>query len=246
MSPCPGGDIRGHFARQLPCNLLHMADDLSPLEHDVIATVLAPDHPVMNALRRQFERCHAASRRFTGVGFFTVLYVAPDVEPAPVKPGAMDLGDVTATIEGLEHGAGFVLVVQDGVLHVLEGFSYDEPWPDSSTRHEVIAGGLMHGGGAARPTWNRSMRLGIALVTLPDTDRPERDVARIEQSARGAEPRRNPAPSAVVSASSAPVSHRPRRRRPSSSRSCAWAVGRAAPGPPTTSGPGAGRPRRRR
>jgi hypothetical protein len=91
------------------------------LEHDVIATILAPDHPVMNALRRQLDRCEAASRRFTGVGFFTVLDVAADVEPAPVRRGRMDLGDVTVTIDGLEHGAGFVLFVQDGVLHVLEG-----------------------------------------------------------------------------------------------------------------------------
>jgi hypothetical protein len=30
-----------------------MADELSPLERDVMATILAPDHPVTNALRRQ-------------------------------------------------------------------------------------------------------------------------------------------------------------------------------------------------
>jgi hypothetical protein len=51
--------------------MLGMVDQLSPLERDVLATILAPNHPVMNALRRQFERCQVASRETTGVGFFT-------------------------------------------------------------------------------------------------------------------------------------------------------------------------------
>lgn len=139
-----------------------MADHLSPLERDVIATILAPDHPVMNALRRQFERCQVASRQLSGVGFFTALDIAMDVRPAPVKPGRLDLGDVAATIEGLEHGAGFVLFVQDGVLAELEGFSYGEPWPDVGARYEVTPGGIMHSGGSqtdlqqVNAAWDRS------------------------------------------------------------------------------------------
>jgi hypothetical protein len=34
-------------------------------------------------------------------------------------------------MDGLEHGAGFELLVKDGYLRMLEGYSYDEPWPDS-------------------------------------------------------------------------------------------------------------------
>ena len=144
------------------CNLLAMTDDLSPLERDVLATILAPNHPVMNALRRQFERCRVASRKTTGAGFFTALDIATGVEPAPVKAGRMDLGDVTATIDGLEHGAGFVLFVQDGVLDLLEGFSYGEPSPDVSARHEVSPGGVTHGDGSMTDieevdaAWDRS------------------------------------------------------------------------------------------
>lgn len=123
-----------------------MTDELSRLERDVVATILVPDHPVMNALRRQVERCHVVSRHFTGVGFWTVLDVETGVERAPVKPGTLRLGDVTATIEGLEHGAGFVLLVQDGTLRKLEGFSYDEPWPEVIARYEVTAGGVTHAG----------------------------------------------------------------------------------------------------
>jgi len=123
-----------------------MADDLTLLERDVIATILRPAHPVMNALRRQFERCHVASRQMTGVGFFTELDIETDVERAPVKPGRLCLGDVTVTIEGMERGAGFVLFVEGGVLDTLEGFTYDEPWPDVMGRYEVTAGGISQSG----------------------------------------------------------------------------------------------------
>src|ERR1044071_4444144 len=106
------------------CSLVVMAGDLRPLERDVIATILAPEHLVMRALRGQFDECHVVSRKATGVGFFTTVHVPSHVQPAPAAPGRMHLGDVTATIDGLAHGAGFVLFVQDGVLDMLEGFSY--------------------------------------------------------------------------------------------------------------------------
>ena len=41
------------------------------------------------------------------------------------------LGGVEATIEGLEHGVGFTLFLTDGWLDNLEGYTYDEPWPDT-------------------------------------------------------------------------------------------------------------------
>lgn len=35
-----------------------------------------------------------------------------------------------AEIAGLERGVSFVLFVRDGMLDFLEGFTFDEPWPD--------------------------------------------------------------------------------------------------------------------
>jgi hypothetical protein len=103
----------------------------------------------MNSLRTQFERCRVAARKPTGVGFFTQLHIPDDAEPAPVKPGRMSLGNVVATVDGLQHGAGFVLFVENGVLDMLEGFSYDEPWLDVRAAHVVTAGGARHGGGTS-------------------------------------------------------------------------------------------------
>ena len=139
-----------------------MSDELSPLERDVLATILAREHPVMNALRRQFEGCRVASRKTTGVGFFTTFAIPPDIEPAPVRPGTMTLGDVSCDIDGLEHGVGFVLFVQDGVLDVLEGFSYVEPWTAMDAPYKLTAGGVIHSGGSmtdieqVHDAWDRS------------------------------------------------------------------------------------------
>jgi hypothetical protein len=107
-----------------------MPGGLSPLEHEVIATLLSPDHPVFEALRLQFDRCEAAARELTGVGFFTELSIPTDAAPAPVRPGRLYVSGVEAEVDGLKHGAGFVLWIENGVLATLEGFSYDEPWPE--------------------------------------------------------------------------------------------------------------------
>jgi hypothetical protein len=49
------------------------------------------------------------------------------------------LGGIEADILGLQHGAGFLLFVRDGVVSFLEGFSYDEPWPAEVKEFRVYA-----------------------------------------------------------------------------------------------------------
>ena len=73
----------------------------------------------------------------TGVGFWTQLLVSPGVPRAPVAGPRLALGGVGATLEGVEHGVGFVLFVEDGQLDFLEGFTFDEPWPQRVDRFAV-------------------------------------------------------------------------------------------------------------
>jgi hypothetical protein len=103
---------------------------LTEFERAVITTILQPRHPVMDALRAQVESCLVTGREFTGVGFFTGLLVSADVPVAPITRDRLHLGEVAASLAGLDHGAGFVLWVTHGRLATLEGFSYAEPWPD--------------------------------------------------------------------------------------------------------------------
>jgi hypothetical protein len=102
---------------------------LNELEHAVLKKLLAGDHPLLAVLRRQAERARVVKRQNTGVGFFCDFDV-DDGTPAVNRD--LQIGDVHAEMDGLAHGAGFVLFVQAGRLSMLEGFTYDEPWPEQS------------------------------------------------------------------------------------------------------------------
>src|SRR5258708_999794 len=84
----------------------------------------------MDALREQLEACLVTNREFTGTGFFTGLHVPAYVPDAPVTRDHLHLGEVAASLTGVDH-AGFVLWVTRGRLVTLEGFSYGELWPDT-------------------------------------------------------------------------------------------------------------------
>jgi hypothetical protein len=100
---------------------------LTHLEQAVLDKLLAGDHRTLGLLRTQLERSRVSRREFTGVGFLTDFEVPEDAPAA--EPRFSILGDVYATVDGLAHGAGFQLLVRDGRLVQLEGFTYDEPWP---------------------------------------------------------------------------------------------------------------------
>jgi len=104
---------------------------LDPLELAVMQKLLDGEHPVLAALRRQFEVASVASRELTGAGFFTHFVIPAETVSAPLQGGKLQFGDVEATIVGLQHGAGFLLYIQDGVIQMLEGYSYEEPWPSN-------------------------------------------------------------------------------------------------------------------
>ncbi len=104
--------------------------DLSSLEYAVLDKLLAGHDPRLRLLREQLEGCRIESREFTGKGFLTELAVLRPARRTPLDIHAGRLDDVLATIDGLEHGAGFLLYITDGELDALEGYSYGEPWPD--------------------------------------------------------------------------------------------------------------------
>jgi hypothetical protein len=117
--------------------------ELTPLERAVIQALLSRDDPGYAELREQYASCRVTSREMTGVGFYTALEVDASTPPAPTSVGN-PLGqgrgfpdDVYADLDGLEHGAGFILWLEDGRLETLEGFTYAEPWPDEVRRFDV-------------------------------------------------------------------------------------------------------------
>ena len=105
-------------------------EKLTNLEKAVLEKLLSGSSEVFRNLYKQYLALEVAKREFTGVGFWTIFSVPSGVEQLPGAPSFW-FGDVGAKIDGLKHGAGFELLIKDGSLRMLEGFSFDEPWPET-------------------------------------------------------------------------------------------------------------------
>jgi|GEM_PF-519550 len=102
--------------------------NLTLLEQQVVERLLSGDDPVLAVLRQQAAQAMVSSRKNSGVGFVTEFLVSlkvPRVDNLTFK-----LGDVNGTAENVKHGLGFLLYVTNGALAALEGYTYDEPWPN--------------------------------------------------------------------------------------------------------------------
>jgi hypothetical protein len=93
---------------------------LSPLEQAVLDAIALQVPELADALAGQVR---VTARENTGAGFYTKLDVS---RRSPIKGVASPLGDVGATVVGLQHGMGFLLWLRDGHIHQLEGYSYEE------------------------------------------------------------------------------------------------------------------------
>src|SRR6266404_7198818 len=111
--------------------------DLTPLESAVLEKLLIKHGEPFHTIRKQLAHASVSSREFTGVGFFT-HFTIPSEAPVRRDLDSTELGDVGAQIRGLQDGAGFLLFVRDGVVTMLEGYTYgDAAWPDPITEFSV-------------------------------------------------------------------------------------------------------------
>lgn len=113
---------------------------LTKFEVEILNWLLAGEEPVLDALRRQLTKATVLSKVFTGHGIYINFYLPSDVTPLhkelSVKP-SFCFGDVEASISSLEYGAHFILWVEDGLLASLEGFTYDESYPQEISDFEL-------------------------------------------------------------------------------------------------------------
>lgn len=103
--------------------------NLTTLENQVFEMLLRGPDEVLTFLREQAKHLQVTSRRGTGVGFYTDFVVPQDV-PRVLGCPTFKLGDVNGVADNVNHGLGFLLYVKVGALWMLEGYTYDEPWPD--------------------------------------------------------------------------------------------------------------------
>ena len=104
-------------------------ESFTRLERAVIEKLLAEGPTILEPLRQQAAAASVSRREATGVGFSIDIVVPPNVPRAMIEPRG-HLSDVDAHMPNLSNGAGFVLFLKDGALDRLEGYTYDEPWPD--------------------------------------------------------------------------------------------------------------------
>lgn len=100
------------------------------LEQAVIQKLLNGKSETFQILQHQYRASNIRERQMTGTGFFTYFSVPRDVLPLPGTP-SFCFGDVQAKMTGLKLGAGFLLTVNKGYIYDLEGYSYEEPWPEN-------------------------------------------------------------------------------------------------------------------
>jgi hypothetical protein len=103
--------------------------NIEELETQVLRVLLAGDEPTLVTLRQQAAHARVCRREMTGVGFFTEFDVPHDVPRVPHNP-SFKIGDVNGTAENVKNGIGFLLYVEGGKLSMLEGYTYDDPWPE--------------------------------------------------------------------------------------------------------------------
>jgi hypothetical protein len=104
-------------------------EGLTKLEKAVLEMLVEGKAETFQLLRKQYLAGHVVERHLTGVGFWTYFSIPDEVAKLPGNP-SFRFGDVSADIKGLQNGAGFLLLVKHGYIHMLEGYSFGEPWPD--------------------------------------------------------------------------------------------------------------------
>jgi hypothetical protein len=94
----------------------------------VMPKLLVGEHSSLVPLRDQFRESRIESVTLTGAGFYVNFLVPlqlPRVVPADFAGGSVNVG-----IAGLERGLGCILFVRNGQIAFLEGYTYQEVWPE--------------------------------------------------------------------------------------------------------------------
>jgi hypothetical protein len=114
-----------------------MTSRLTALEEAAMRELLRGDHPGLEIVRRQLQSASVSRRETDSAGFFTYFDVPQEVERLP-KRERISFQDVMGSVNGGFLNASFSLVIEAGVLTMLEGFPSDGgQWPKEIATFEV-------------------------------------------------------------------------------------------------------------
>lgn len=106
----------------------------SELELAALHSIFSETPELALGLERQLAVATVTERENSGGGFFTTIAVADEV-PTVSSPRVLGY-ETQARVAGLEHGLGFVLFMEHGRLHLLEGFAWG---PESTAALDLTA-----------------------------------------------------------------------------------------------------------
>src|SRR5262245_25790022 len=102
---------------------------LSLVAH-LVPRLLEGKQPALAALREQFKQAKITSIEATGLGFYVDFEVPADLPLT--DPRNFTGGDAVINLEGAQAPAGCVLYVREGRLATLEGYTFDDAWPEDA------------------------------------------------------------------------------------------------------------------
>ena len=95
--------------------------EFTELEGAALRSIFSEAPELAAALERQLAAATVTERENSGAGFFTTIRV-PDHGPRVESPTVLGC-ETHAHIKGMEYGLGFALFMEDGALHMLEGYA---------------------------------------------------------------------------------------------------------------------------
>ena len=90
------------------------------LEREALSAIFADTPEGEEALRDQLAAATVSLRENTGHGFLTTIVVSASTPGLP--PIQINDGETYARVDGLRHGVGFVLRIEDGRLVLLDTY----------------------------------------------------------------------------------------------------------------------------
>ena len=109
---------------------------LDAFERTMLDTLLAGEHPALEALRAQAAVAAVRARERSEFGQFTDLWIDDTVPPIDF-PDRFAIDDHYARVEGTDEEVALLLHVVRGRLKTLEAFVARPPWPDAATLVEL-------------------------------------------------------------------------------------------------------------
>ena len=93
--------------------------DLWPIERAALEAT-AKDNPALaGGLLQQADCAQVTAFENTGAGFFSTIQIAGD---APRLPDQSHLNGAHGSVDGIEHGMGFIVFLESGRVSLIEGY----------------------------------------------------------------------------------------------------------------------------